>query len=67
MKNPIFNLDNWEPMFPINGDMAVDSQGHFKMRMGDGLAMDMDTGEMHFTTPWTNGHDDTDSGSFDDC
>ena len=66
MKDPVFNLDSWEPMFPIDNDMAVDSQGRFIMRMGDGMAMDMDTGEMQFTTPWETGANDTDWGSFDD-
>ena len=65
MTNPVFDLDSWEPMFPIGDDMAVDSKGHFKLRMGDGMAMDMDTGEVSFTTPWrsNSGHDfgETDS------
>lgn len=52
MTNPIFDLDNWEPMFKISDDVAVDSKGNFKMRMGENMAMDMDTGKMQFTTPW---------------
>ena len=52
MSNPIFDLDSWEPMFKRSDTMAVDSKGKFSLRMGDQLAMDTDTGEMHFTTPW---------------
>ena len=49
---PIFDLDTWEPLYPIGDDMAVDASGHFKMRMNGGMAMDLDTLEMQFTTPW---------------
>ena len=52
MSEPIFNVDNWDPLFPISDDMAVDSKGRFKVRISDNMAMDMDTGEMHFTTHW---------------
>lgn len=52
MSDPIFPLDTWEPCFPVDENVAVDLNGHFKMRVGENMAMDMDTGEMHFTTPW---------------
>ena len=52
MGDPVFNVDNWDPFFPISDDMTVDSKGRFKVRISDNMAMDMDTGEMHFTTPW---------------
>lgn len=58
MKNPIFKLDNWEPMFPAGDDMAVDEKGHFNVRMGDNMALDLDTGEMSFTTSWDAGDDE---------
>lgn len=57
MSDPVFDIDNWEPMFKISKDMAVDRDGKFSIRMGDNMAMDMDTGEMHFTTPWDTGDD----------
>lgn len=52
MSDPIFDLDNWKPMFKISKDMAVDSDGNFSILMGENMAMDMDSGEMHFTTSW---------------
>ena len=61
MSNPIFDLDSWEPMFKLSDTMAVDSKGKFSVRMGDSLAMDIDTGEVHFTTPW--GSEGTDESS----
>lgn len=55
MSNPIFGLDDWQPIFPVGNGLSVDLNGNFKMRMGDGLAMDLDSGDMMFTTPWGGG------------
>ena len=60
MSDPIFDIDNWEPMFKISKDMAVDSKGNFSMRVGDNMVMDMDSGEMHFTTSWDSDDDSDD-------
>lgn len=60
MSDPIFDLDNWKPMFKISKDMAVDSDGNFSMLMGENMAMDMDSGEMHFTTSWGLDNDSDD-------
>ena len=38
--------------------MAIDSDGDFLMRMGDNMAMDMDSGELHFISGWPNDGDD---------
>ncbi len=67
MSSPIFDLDDFGPLFRISKDMAVDEDGSFSLRMGDNMAMDMDTGEMRFTTSWDS--DDSwssDAGSGDD-
>lgn len=55
MSNPIFGLDDWQPIFPVDDNLGVDLNGSFKMRMGDGLAMDLDSGEIMFTTSWHDG------------
>ncbi len=57
MKDPVFKLDNWEPMFPVDDKFAVDLNGHFKMRVGDNLSMDVENGELFFTTPWKGPED----------
>jgi len=62
MSDPIFDLDTWEPMFKVSKDLWVDTKGNFSMRMGENMAMDLDTGKMHFTTPWPS---DDDSGDED--
>lgn len=38
--------------------MAVDSEGNFMMRMSDNMAMDMDTGDIHFISGWSDDEDD---------
>lgn len=48
MSDPIFDLDRFDPMFPISDSMAVDLNGHFKMRFSDNMAMDMDTRKIYF-------------------
>ena len=32
--------------------MAMDSEGHIMMRMGDNMAMDMDSSELHMVSSW---------------
>ena len=64
MSNPVFDLDSWDPLFKVSDDMAVDMDGNWSVRIGDGLAMDMDTGDIHFTTSWSS--DDSDSWSSDE-
>ena len=66
MSDPIFDLDSWNPMFPIDDDTAVDSDGHFIKRMNDGMALDLDTGRMHFTTSWPEEEPDEFSEGYDD-
>ncbi len=38
--------------------MAINSDGDFLMRMGDNMAMDMDSGELHFISGWSDDNDD---------
>ena len=56
MNNPIFEADSFAPLFPVSDNMAMDLNGHFKVRLSDTVAMDMDSGEMRFTTPWVQPH-----------
>lgn len=35
-------------------NMAIDSDGDLMMRMSDNMAMDMETGEMHFISGWSD-------------
>lgn len=38
--------------------MAIDSDENLLMRMGDNMAMDMDSGELHIISAWSNDEDD---------
>ncbi len=62
MSDPIFDLDGWEPMFPVSDGLAVDAKGRLSMRMGENTAMDLETGKLRFTTPWPSGDGDPDDG-----
>lgn len=34
--------------------MAINTDGDLLMRMGDNMAMDMDSGELHFISGWSD-------------
>jgi hypothetical protein len=38
--------------------MAMDSDGNMMMRMGDNMAMDMDSGDIHFISSWSADEED---------
>lgn len=42
----------------VSGNMAIDFDGDLLMRMGDNMALDMDSGEMHFISGWPDDEDD---------
>lgn len=56
--NPIFNYDNGDYIWPTSDNMGIDSNGDLHMRMGDNMSLDMNTGEMHFTSGWLDDDDD---------
>lgn len=60
MSRSVFDLDSGEFIY-TSGDTGYDSDGHFHMRMGDSLSLDMDSGELHLTSSW---EDDRQRNSF---
>ena len=42
----------------ISDNIAIDSDGDLLIRMGDDMAMDMDSGELHIISGWSNDEDD---------
>lgn len=42
----------------FSGNMAMDSNGHMMMRMGDSTAMNMDLGELHIVSEWPDDEND---------
>ena len=45
-------------MHAFSDSMAMDSDGHMMMQMGDSMAMDMDSGELHVVSGWPDDGDD---------
>ena len=53
-----FDVDDGDMIFGISNDMGMDSAGNMMMRVGDNMAMDMDSGELHFVSGWNDDDDD---------
>jgi len=60
MSKPIFLYDDGDFIFHTFGNMGIDSDGDLYMRMGDNLAMNMDTGELHLNSGWKKEDDEDD-------
>lgn len=52
MCNRFFDYDDVDFAMSISDSMAMDSDGSIMMRMGDHMAMDMDTGDIHMISSW---------------
>ena len=55
----IFDFDDGDFIFSSGGNFGFDSDGDMHIRMGDNMSMDMETGEMHFTSGWQDDDDDS--------
>lgn len=58
MGKHFFDYEDGDFAYTISDNMAIDSDGHMLMRMGDNMAMDIDTGESHFISGWSDDEDD---------
>ena len=56
--NPIFNYDNGDFHLTASRQYKIDSNGDLHMRVSDNMSLDMNTGEMHFTSGWLDDDDD---------
>lgn len=52
--------------FKMSVDMGMDSDGNMMMRVGDNMAMDMDSGELHMVSGWDDDNDHGFRSSWDD-
>ena len=57
-KNIFFDFEDGGFAHSISDTMAIDSDGDLLMRMGDNMVMDMDLGEIHIISGWSNDEDD---------
>lgn len=58
MGKQFFDYDDGDFAHTISDDMAIDSNRDLLMRMGDNMAMDMDSGELHIISGWSDDKDD---------
>ena len=58
MGKHFFDYDDGNFAHTISDNMTIDSGGDLLMRMGDNMAMDMDSGELHIISGWSNDEDD---------
>ncbi len=52
-----FDLNDGDLIFG-SGDTRFDSDGHMMHSMGGGMAMDMETGDLHIVSGWDDEDDD---------
>lgn len=58
MNKDFFDYDSGNFVHTLSGNMAIDSDGDLFMRMGDNMAMNMDSGELHIISGWSADNDD---------
>ena len=58
MVKHFFDYEDGDFAYSISNNMAIDSNGDLLIRMGDNMAMDMDSGELHIISSWPNEDDD---------
>ncbi len=61
MGKHFFDFEDGDFAFSISdnmANMAMDSDGDLMMRMGNNMAMDMDTGDIHMISSWPNDDDE---------
>lgn len=60
MSDPIFDLNDGDFIFSGSGNLGIDSNGDLNMRIGDNLSMDLNTGELHINSGWTDDENEED-------
>ena len=58
MDKHFFDYEDDDFACSISDNIAIDSDGDLLIRMGDDMAMDMDSGELHIISGWYNDEDD---------
>ena len=60
MSKHFFDYDDGDYVHSISDNMAIASDENMMMRMSDNMAMDMDSGELHYVSSWNNDEKDDD-------
>ena len=54
------DMEDGDIGFELSGDMLMDSDGDLMMRMGDNMALDLDSGDIHFVSGLSSRDSDDD-------
>ena len=52
-----FDYEDGDFIHILSDSIAMDSDGHMMTRMGDSMALDMDSGELHIISGWLDDED----------
>ena len=58
MSKPFFDYEDGDIVHSISDNIAIDSVGNMMMRISEHLAVDMDSGNIHYTSSWDTNEDD---------
>lgn len=58
MGNLFFDYEDCNFVHSISDNIAINSDGELLMRMGDNMAMDINSGEIHIISGWSNDEED---------
>ena len=58
MNKIFFNYDDGDFVHTISDNTAIDSDDNLLIRMGDNMATDMVTGDLHFVSGWSDNEDE---------
>lgn len=58
MNKNFFNYDDGDFVHIISDNTAIDSDDNLLIRMGDNMATDMVTGDLHFVSGWSDNEDE---------
>ena len=58
MGKSFFDYDDCNFVYTISDSMAINSNDDMLMRMGNNMAMDMETGDLHFISGWSDNNED---------
>lgn len=58
MSKQILDFDDGDLIFTTSGNIGFDSDGNMMLKMSDNMAMDMDSGEIHFVSSWDEEKDE---------
>lgn len=52
-----FDYEDGDFIHTLSNSIAMDSDGHMMTRMGDSMALDMDSGKLHIVSGWPDDED----------